>query len=39
QQLQNGNNELSFFARVVALTTGVTPGTIESSVTYTLKYL
>lgn len=39
QQLQTGNNELNFFARVVALTTGVTPGTIESSVTYTLKYL
>lgn len=39
QQLQNGNNELSFFARVVALAAGVTPGTIESSVTYTLKYL
>lgn len=39
QQLQNGNNELTFFARVVALTTGVTPGNIESSVTYTLKYL
>ncbi|EFT2382638.1 fimbrial protein, partial [Salmonella enterica] len=31
QQLQTGNNELNFFARVVALTTGVTPGTIESS--------
>ncbi|EBE4781783.1 fimbrial protein [Salmonella enterica] len=39
QQLQAGNNELSFFARVVALATGVTPGNIESSVTYTLKYL
>ncbi len=39
QQLQNGNNELTFFARVVALTTGVTPGNIESSVTYNLKYL
>ncbi|HIB1589423.1 TPA: fimbrial protein [Salmonella enterica subsp. enterica serovar Muenchen] len=39
QQLQNGNNELTFFARVIALATGVTPGNIESSVTYTLKYL
>ncbi|EGJ5261738.1 fimbrial protein [Salmonella enterica subsp. enterica serovar Typhimurium] len=39
QQLQTGNNELNFFARVVALTAGVTPGNIESSVTYTLKYL
>ncbi|AXC67104.1 fimbrial protein [Salmonella enterica] len=39
QQLQTGNNELSFFARVIALTADVTPGTIESSVTYTLKYL
>lgn len=39
QQLQTGNNELNFFARVVALTADVTPGSIESSVTYTLKYL
>ncbi|ECP4390116.1 TPA: fimbrial protein [Salmonella enterica] len=39
QQLQTGNNELNFFARVVALGTSVTPGTVESSVTYTLKYL
>lgn len=39
QQLQTGNNELNFFARVVALTAAVTPGSIESSVTYTLKYL
>lgn len=39
QQLQAGNNELNFFARVVALATGVTPGDIDASVTYTLKYL
>ncbi|EBX2068655.1 fimbrial protein StdA [Salmonella enterica subsp. enterica serovar Java] len=39
QQLQAGNNELNFFARVVALTTGVTPGDVNASVTYTLKYL
>ncbi|WP_272517463.1 MULTISPECIES: fimbrial protein [unclassified Providencia] len=39
QQLQAGNNELNFFARVVALSNTVSPGSIESSVTYTLKYL
>ncbi|EAU4681978.1 fimbrial protein StdA, partial [Salmonella enterica] len=39
QQLQAGNNELNFFARVVALATGVTPGDVDASVTYTLKYL
>ncbi|EBL6729845.1 fimbrial protein [Salmonella enterica] len=39
QQLQNGNNELSFFARVIALAAGVTPGDVNASVTYTLKYL
>ncbi|EHR2385152.1 fimbrial protein [Salmonella enterica subsp. enterica serovar Newport] len=39
QQLQTGNNELNFFARVVALSANVTPGTVESTVTYTLKYL
>ncbi|MBA3166050.1 fimbrial protein, partial [Salmonella enterica] len=39
QQLQTGNNELNFFARVVALGTNVSPGTVESTVTYTLKYL
>ncbi|EBV1275872.1 fimbrial protein [Salmonella enterica subsp. enterica serovar Oranienburg] len=39
QQLQAGNNELNFFARVVALATGVTPGDVNASVTYTLKYL
>ncbi|EAA8762294.1 fimbrial protein [Salmonella enterica subsp. enterica serovar Kiambu] len=38
QQLQTGNNELNFFARVVALGASVTPGTVESTVTYTLKY-
>ncbi|EAW0074238.1 fimbrial protein [Salmonella enterica] len=39
QQLQTGNNELNFFARVVALAAGVTPGDVNASVTYTLKYL
>ncbi|EFT2485805.1 fimbrial protein [Salmonella enterica] len=39
QQLQAGNNELNFFARVIALGTGVTPGNVNASVTYTLKYL
>ncbi|EAX6233092.1 fimbrial protein StdA, partial [Salmonella enterica] len=33
QQLQTGNNELNFFARVVALGTNVSPGTVESTVT------
>ncbi|EKF3854788.1 fimbrial protein [Salmonella enterica] len=39
QQLQAGNNELNFFARLIALTADVTPGTVDASVTYTLKYL
>ncbi|EAQ4451584.1 fimbrial protein [Salmonella enterica] len=39
QQLQAGNNELNFFARLIALSTGVTPGDVNASVTYKLKYL
>lgn len=39
QQLQAGNNELNFFARLIALDAGVTPGDVNASVTYTLKYL
>ncbi|EAW1717916.1 fimbrial protein StdA [Salmonella enterica subsp. indica] len=39
QQLQAGNNELNFFARLIALTANVTPGDVNASVTYTLKYL
>ncbi|ECQ6400688.1 fimbrial protein [Salmonella enterica subsp. enterica] len=39
QQLQAGNNELNFFARLIALGSGVTPGDVNASVTYTLKYL
>ncbi|ELF6713999.1 fimbrial protein [Salmonella enterica] len=39
QQLQVGNNELNFFARLIALSADVTPGDINASVTYTLKYL
>ncbi|EBU7357499.1 fimbrial protein [Salmonella enterica] len=39
QQLQAGNNELNFFARLIALDNGVTPGDVNASVTYTLKYL
>ncbi|MGG5933037.1 fimbrial protein [Salmonella enterica] len=39
QQLQAGNNELKFFARLIALTADVTPGDVDASVTYTLKYL
>lgn len=41
QQLSNGSNELNFFARLI--NTGgadsVTPGTINTAVTYKLKYL
>ncbi|HAK5851005.1 TPA: fimbrial protein [Salmonella enterica] len=39
QQLQAGNNELNFFARLIALTDAATPGDVNASVTYTLKYL
>ncbi|EBS3047758.1 fimbrial protein StdA [Salmonella enterica subsp. enterica serovar Tchad] len=39
QQLQAGNNELNFFARLIALDNGVTSGDVNASVTYTLKYL
>ncbi|EMC2786275.1 fimbrial protein [Salmonella enterica] len=39
QQLQAGNNELNFFARLIALTDAATPGDVNASITYTLKYL
>ncbi|EAW1762411.1 fimbrial protein [Salmonella enterica subsp. enterica] len=39
QQLQAGNNELNFYARLIALDNGVTPGDFNASVTYNLKYL
>ncbi|EDT8876056.1 fimbrial protein [Salmonella enterica subsp. enterica] len=39
QQLQTGNNELNFFARLIALTDAATPGDVNASVTYILKYL
>lgn len=39
QQLQAENNELNFFARLIALDNGVTSGDFTASVTYTLKYL
>ncbi|EDX6410322.1 fimbrial protein [Salmonella enterica subsp. enterica serovar Oranienburg] len=39
QQLHAGNNELNFFARLIALTDAATPGDVNASVTYTLKYL
>jgi type 1 fimbria pilin len=39
QQLQAGNNNLSFFARLIALAADVTPGEVKASVTYTLKYM
>ncbi|EEB8092924.1 fimbrial protein [Salmonella enterica] len=39
QQLQAGNNELNFFARLIALDNGVAPGDFTASVIYKLKYL
>lgn len=39
KQLVPGNNDLSFYARLIALSTGVTPGDVNVSVTYKLKYL
>ncbi|OQM39457.1 fimbrial protein [Citrobacter braakii] len=39
KQLQAGNNELNFFARLIATAADVTPGDVNASVTYTLKYL
>ncbi|EAB1495305.1 fimbrial protein [Salmonella enterica] len=39
QQLKAGINELNFFARLIALGTDVTPGDVDASITYTLKYL
>ncbi|ECB3301617.1 fimbrial protein [Salmonella enterica subsp. enterica serovar Newport] len=39
QQLLAGNNELNFFARLIALSADVTPGDVNASVTYTLKYM
>ncbi|HBM0103178.1 TPA: fimbrial protein, partial [Salmonella enterica subsp. enterica serovar Wedding] len=39
QQLHAGNNSLNFFARLIALSDNVTPGEVNASVTYTLKYL
>ncbi|EBR8157643.1 fimbrial protein StdA [Salmonella enterica subsp. enterica serovar Newport] len=38
QQLQTGNNELRFFARLMA-TDEASPGTVDASVHYTLNYL
>ncbi|HCM8926063.1 TPA: fimbrial protein [Salmonella enterica subsp. enterica serovar Paratyphi B] len=38
-QLVPGNNDLSFFARLISLQAGVTPGDVNVSVTYNLKYL
>ncbi|EEH4117947.1 fimbrial protein [Salmonella enterica subsp. enterica] len=39
KQLVPGNNDLSFFARLISLQAGVTPGDVNVSVTYNLKYL
>ncbi|EBK4666942.1 fimbrial protein StdA [Salmonella enterica] len=39
KQLVPGNNDLSFYARLIALSPGVTPGDVNVSVTYKLKYL
>ncbi|MGS0637173.1 fimbrial protein [Citrobacter sp. VF227] len=38
QQLQTGDNQLRFFARLLA-TGAVTPGSVDSTVTYTLTYM
>ncbi|ENK5169454.1 fimbrial protein [Citrobacter freundii] len=38
QQLQAGDNQLRFFARLLA-TGAVTPGSVDSTVTYTLTYM
>lgn len=39
QQLQAGDNQLRFFARLIAVGGAATPGSIDSQVTYTLTYL
>ncbi|EKC2616473.1 fimbrial protein [Salmonella enterica] len=39
QQLHTGNNELTFYARLVALGAPATSGDFSVPVTYTLKYL
>ncbi|EEN5590684.1 fimbrial protein [Salmonella enterica] len=39
KQLVPGNNDLSFYARLIALSTDITPGDVNVSVTYNLKYL
>lgn len=38
QQLQTGNNELRFFARLLAMD-AVSPGSVDATVNYTLTYL
>ncbi|HIB1552383.1 TPA: fimbrial protein [Salmonella enterica subsp. enterica serovar Muenchen] len=38
QQLQNGDNQLRFFARLLATGTA-TPGSVDATVTYTLTYM
>ncbi|EDK5786701.1 fimbrial protein StdA [Salmonella enterica subsp. enterica serovar Panama] len=39
QQLQAGDNQLRFFARLIAVGGAATPGSVDSTVTYTLTYL
>lgn len=39
QQLQAGDNQLRFFARLIAVGGAATPGSIDATVTYTLTYL
>ncbi|HAT1685488.1 TPA: fimbrial protein [Klebsiella oxytoca] len=39
QQLQAGDNQLKFFARLLAVGGAATPGNFDASVTYTLTYL
>ncbi|ENE8569178.1 fimbrial protein [Salmonella enterica] len=39
QQLQAGDNQLRFFARLIAVGGAATPGSVDSTVTYTLTYM
>ncbi|EDM3692496.1 fimbrial protein StdA [Salmonella enterica subsp. enterica serovar Infantis] len=38
QQLQFGDNQLNFFARLTSLTGSATPGSVEGTVTYVVTY-
>ncbi|EHF4788528.1 TPA: fimbrial protein [Salmonella enterica] len=39
QQLQAGDNQLRFFARLIAVGGAASPGSVDATVTYTLTYL